>query len=112
MWTLLTFFVKVELQLYSIRNFAQFCWLDQLSSLHQFCNLYFHFQLENGFLSQEGSKEKIPDILTTILHGLNAERKCTIPISKYFCAFSNYNTSTVLQYIYVANPLSWSILPF
>jgi hypothetical protein len=42
-----------------------------------------NFQLENGFLSQEGSKEKIPDILTTILHGLNAERKCTIPISEY-----------------------------
>ncbi|XP_028398199.1 GATOR complex protein NPRL2-like [Dendronephthya gigantea] len=39
-------------------------------------------ELENGFLSQEGSKERIPDILTKILHGLNAERKCTIPINE------------------------------
>ncbi|XP_046839800.1 GATOR complex protein NPRL2-like [Xenia sp. Carnegie-2017] len=38
-------------------------------------------ELENGFISEEDSKKRIPAILTTILHGLNEERKCIIPIN-------------------------------
>ena len=51
---------------------------------------YLNFQLENGFLSQESSKERLPNILDTILKDLNAGSKCTIPISmKNFQLFSN-----------------------
>lgn len=39
-------------------------------------------ELENGFLSQESSKERLPNILDTILKDLNAGSKCTIPINE------------------------------
>ena len=65
-------------------------YIDLIKHFFFFFFFYLNFQLENGFLSQESSKERLPNILDTILKDLNAGSKCTIPISmKNFQLFSN-----------------------
>jgi hypothetical protein len=55
-----------------------------------------HFQLENGFLSDEKSKETLPLILKQIIAQLNQSGTCSVPVSKYYIpqssSFWNYTS--------------------